>query len=449
MDSKDKAWQINRMCGVYRLSQLCIVFPGGLQRLVGLDEETPWITRMWTLQEAVTPAKCVVLYSAAADHTSQAPRDSDATFLQVPSHGKPLISVTSVYYSPLTDLLPRTMSKKTGEIRLFGHVSNGYTLLLRDALDCQGQDATTYEQRYQRYLAMWRSAVSRSSDRPQDLLLSTMGLFDISLGVGQQRSSESIMTAFVNEFRKQGILDVRVIAFRDAVRRAEAFITAQWRTLIEEFDHSFPLLENGITPTSDYELPLSHAGPPVLHDSLGREVFLGSTLLITGAEHSLHPSRIVASSSTSFSCIMTYGGKEIVHNGRWELKPFDSEKMEWISTSHGRSPEGRVPVDGGYEKDVQYMRQRSLYYALASVKNQQGIEEQFIGKTGIHLGGCCFGKDGKENFIRENYMILCWKIGKKNTEFTMSSDAKQDDVLFWSRPNLPLVSGLPVITADR
>ncbi|KDQ09995.1 hypothetical protein BOTBODRAFT_96342, partial [Botryobasidium botryosum FD-172 SS1] len=62
MDRADKAWQISRMCDVYRLCQLSIILPGGLQRLVGLDEETPWATRMWTLQEALVPSKGLVLY---------------------------------------------------------------------------------------------------------------------------------------------------------------------------------------------------------------------------------------------------------------------------------------------------------------------------------------------------------------------------------------------------
>ncbi|KAF8443852.1 hypothetical protein L210DRAFT_3643445 [Boletus edulis BED1] len=55
--SNDKHAQIKRMHQVYRSCVLCIVIPGGLQRLVCLDEETPWIRRSWTLQESLSPPK--------------------------------------------------------------------------------------------------------------------------------------------------------------------------------------------------------------------------------------------------------------------------------------------------------------------------------------------------------------------------------------------------------
>ncbi|CAL1706430.1 unnamed protein product [Somion occarium] len=440
MDSKDKAWQISRMCDVYRLCHTCIIFPGGLQRLVGLDEETPWVTRMWTLQEAIVPSRALVLYFSTDSQSSQ-------NSMLPPPHAKALTSTNLVYYSPLEDLLPTTMTKKDSEIRLFGHVSHGYALLLRDAISLQGQDVT-YEQRYQRYLATWRSAVTRSSDRPQDLLLSTMGLFGISLSEGEQRSSATIIAAFVNEFQNHGIADVRVVAFRDAVRRAETTLTMHWRQLIEEFDRSLPLLHNGIAPTSDHQLPLDRIGKPVVHDGFGQDVFLGSALLITGAEHSLHPCKIVLSSSGAFSPLVPFDGHEKEHEGRWELQPFLPERMEWVDSAHGEVPLGREPVEGGYEKDARYRRQRSLYYALATVIDDEGRQEQVPGKTGLHLGGCCVGFGGKEHFIREDYMILCWK---ESAQVAMKTavNAKLDDELFWGRPNLPMVSGLPVIQADR
>ncbi|ESK92624.1 hypothetical protein Moror_4337 [Moniliophthora roreri MCA 2997] len=435
MDNKDKAWQISRMCDVYRRCQLCIIIPGGLQRLIGLDEETPWATRMWTLQEALVPPKGLILYSA----------DSDS----IKSHAKTLSSVDSdlgIFYSPLEDLLPTTMAKKDVGVRLFGHVSHGYALLLRDALSLRGQSVSD-EQKYQRYLATWRSAVTRSSDRPQDLLLSTMGLFDISIPEGEQRSSATVITAFVNEFQQQGIMDVRVVAFRDAVRRADVAVTSQWRQLIEECDRSLPLLPNGLAPIPGHDLALDRAGQLVAHDNSKRQLFLGSALLLQGAEHSLHPCKIVVSSSGSFTCLLPYGGQEKEHDGRWELNPFLPDQMEWVAASRGAVPNGRTPVEGGYEKDVQYHRQRSLYYALATVTDSQGHLQRVPGKTGNHLGGCCFGLDGKENFVRENYMILCWKESAKTGQ-TAKIDSKIDDETFWSRPNLPAVS-FPGIRADR
>ncbi|OBZ73449.1 hypothetical protein A0H81_06667 [Grifola frondosa] len=62
-DANDKAWQISRMHQIYASCVVCLVLPGGIRRLVGLDEETPWIHRAWTLQEAVAPHRVEVLFA--------------------------------------------------------------------------------------------------------------------------------------------------------------------------------------------------------------------------------------------------------------------------------------------------------------------------------------------------------------------------------------------------
>lgn len=61
-DDDDKAWQMQRMHAVYASCELCLVVPGGLQRLAGLEEETTWIHRAWTLQEALAPGEVKVLF---------------------------------------------------------------------------------------------------------------------------------------------------------------------------------------------------------------------------------------------------------------------------------------------------------------------------------------------------------------------------------------------------
>lgn len=53
-DEDDKAWQISHMFEIYRRST-AIILPGGVQRLVTIDEETYWMDRAWTLQEAIAP----------------------------------------------------------------------------------------------------------------------------------------------------------------------------------------------------------------------------------------------------------------------------------------------------------------------------------------------------------------------------------------------------------
>lgn len=49
----DKDWQIERMYSIYKNCEQCIVLPGGLQRLASIYEETTWVARAWTYQEAM------------------------------------------------------------------------------------------------------------------------------------------------------------------------------------------------------------------------------------------------------------------------------------------------------------------------------------------------------------------------------------------------------------
>lgn len=58
---EDKNWQIKQMSEMYKRCNPCIVLPGGVQKLVRIDEETAWIHRGWTLQELLLPERAVVL----------------------------------------------------------------------------------------------------------------------------------------------------------------------------------------------------------------------------------------------------------------------------------------------------------------------------------------------------------------------------------------------------
>ena len=74
---------------------------------------------------------------------------------------------------------------------------------------------------------------------------------------------------------------------------------------------------------------------------------------------------------------VSYGDKEHPHRGSGYLLPFDPNTMEWVPASEGRIPNGRRPVDGGYETSIGGPK---LYHALAVVG---GIRTP--GKTGAHL----------------------------------------------------------------
>ena len=110
-------------------------------------------------------------------------------------------------------------------------------------------------------------------------------------------------------------------------------------------------------------------GPPPARDLDGSPVFIGSALM----ERSVHPCKIAPALNPP--CHVPYGGGEYEHTGRYDLLPVDPNTMEWVEASQGRIPNGRRPVEGGYEEHG-----GKLYHALGEVS---GV--QVPGKTGEHL----------------------------------------------------------------
>lgn len=137
----------------------------------------------------------------------------------------------------------------------------------------------------------------------------------------------------------------------------------------------------GSPPPSGYRIPLDsgdgqpfpsniqETGPPAAHDLDGSPIFLGSVLF----HSAVHPCKIGPHLHPPAQ--VAYGGGEVGHNGRYDLLPFVPEEMEWVVTGNGRIPEGRRPVEGGYEEDGS-----KLYHALAEI---EGV--RVPGKTGEHL----------------------------------------------------------------
>ncbi|KAF5377323.1 hypothetical protein D9757_008040 [Collybiopsis confluens] len=174
-------------------------------------------------------------------------------------------------------------------------------------------------------------------------------------------------------------------------------------------------------PSSGYRVPLSSnivfpsertAGRPPFHDADGvSPVFIGSAIF----DDSVHPCKIVPTLDPK--CMVPYGGTEHHHYGRYDLLPFDPTTMEFVRTSHGHIPQGRRPVEGGYEDNGMAHFLRILFYLMIDTvtgnKLYHGIGDvggvMVPGKAGTHLGGCNVSFGGKEHIIRENYDILCWR----------------------------------------
>ena len=205
-DRDDKNWHIRQMHKVYSSCRVCIVLPGGIQRLVGLDEETPWIHRSWTLQEALSPPQVIVLlawrlgsgtalsrgksrpvHEVIAGESATAPLSfvleaciagslSFTPAVLPPGFEKPFHVETSIFNSlPSRNLLndkpfwrPQRKSLTASVIAL---------MLAMDDVLSTDLDARNY--------TIWQCALLRTCSRPVDTIFSIMGLFGVDLDPAQ------------------------------------------------------------------------------------------------------------------------------------------------------------------------------------------------------------------------------------------------------------------------
>lgn len=73
---------------------------------------------------------------------------------------------------------------------------------------------------------------------------------------------------------------------------------------------------------------------------------------------------------------MSYGGEDCAHEGTTLLLPFHPETMEGVVAADGETPEGRWPVEGGYER----VGEEALFHARAVVGGVSVLGK--VGRTG-------------------------------------------------------------------
>ncbi|KAI1797571.1 hypothetical protein LXA43DRAFT_1088667 [Ganoderma leucocontextum] len=198
----DKNWHIRQMHKVYSSCRLCIVLAGGIQRLTRLDEETSWIHRTWTLQEALVPPQVVVLlawrlgsgiaqsggkskpiHEVIAGESAIAPLSFvlDACLAGsmsfTPAAAPPGTEKAFHLEASIFNTLP---SKNIFNDKPFwcphrrGCITNAVALkIAMDDVLSTDNDARNY--------AIWQSALLRTSSRPVDTVFSIMGLFGVDL----------------------------------------------------------------------------------------------------------------------------------------------------------------------------------------------------------------------------------------------------------------------------
>ncbi|KAF7977597.1 hypothetical protein HWV62_3200 [Athelia sp. TMB] len=202
----DKSWQIARMYDIYKICKVCIILPGGINRLVSDEEETAWITRAWTLQEVTAPKRAMVLFhwergagewegwqgALKGQVTEVVPEQSAMT----PLHGM----LKACYYPMALTWTPENGSDICDDISpsilgSYGESSIGSLLWALEMNDPDG-----------RATAIWQSALLRTSSRPVDMILSIMGIFGVALDARRFHKNDRIgaTIALAQEILKNG-----------------------------------------------------------------------------------------------------------------------------------------------------------------------------------------------------------------------------------------------------
>ncbi|KIL88475.1 ankyrin repeat-containing protein [Fusarium avenaceum] len=175
-ESKDDiSWQMQRMCDIYTFCKECLVVPGGIKRLADLSEETTWIHRAWTLQEAVAPPSTQCLFSwAGEDARLQTNMETPITVVQP---GKAAVadmkSLLESSFKGWCSVLDKNdnVIRESLELKLLG--KGPQLMALLGALDHKGTDG------FQN--AIWRSSFTRTAKYPADNVFSIMGILGVTL----------------------------------------------------------------------------------------------------------------------------------------------------------------------------------------------------------------------------------------------------------------------------
>ena len=190
----DRAWQIQHMYDIYKSCTECIIIPGGLSRLVPLTEETNWIHRAWTLQEALAPPSAHCLFSWSGGvcnfqsnfYVSIQEIESMAAIAEMKGllemSLKPRFSIQKL--GPNSDIISEEDSDF--EIVIFGNRGEQFSQIgaLIGALDLRGQEGMAN--------AIWRSSFMRTAKFPRDMVFSIMGLLGITLDASKYKEPDRI-----------------------------------------------------------------------------------------------------------------------------------------------------------------------------------------------------------------------------------------------------------------
>ncbi|KAK7464824.1 hypothetical protein VKT23_006031 [Stygiomarasmius scandens] len=199
----DKRWQIREMYNIYHSCIVCIVLPGGLRWLVPIDEETNWIHRGWTLQEALAPPSIFVLFAWKFGQCNVRTGDQfwDNTIEEVIPNKSAMTSLTLLLDACTSGFISFKYRDQPVIVntRLFGTFASPNMTVLSVLMS---KDSPVYTKQY----AVWKSALMRTSSRPVDMVFSIMGLFGVILDPGAFTPNDRIgaTVALARQVLQQG-----------------------------------------------------------------------------------------------------------------------------------------------------------------------------------------------------------------------------------------------------
>ncbi|KDQ10059.1 hypothetical protein BOTBODRAFT_36503 [Botryobasidium botryosum FD-172 SS1] len=201
----DKNWQIKNMHRVYSACSICLILPDGVGHLADAEKETSWIKRGWTLQEAVAPKKePLVLFSwkhgtghlkDEPDYDNPLMENEETWWLSIievtprrcaQCSIRDLLHLTAYQFRDLLFFYPRDLSRARMRVAKPVVLGSSECRLspLRDAFSPRREEG--------RAAAIWRSAITRASSRPVDMIFSIMGLFGVTLEVGDFHKDDRV-----------------------------------------------------------------------------------------------------------------------------------------------------------------------------------------------------------------------------------------------------------------
>lgn len=176
----DASWQIKNMYRIYTACKACLVLPGGLRRLADLAEETSWIQRAWTLQEAVAPPQVNCIFQWPWGKSVQLQAHFPVMITDIETGTSGMAGLKNLLSGSLVSMKMQSTEKKRRELGVQPINIFGNTKTVRSSIEAL-LGALNHNNKAIRAGAIWRSALLRTSSRPVDMIFSIMGLLGVML----------------------------------------------------------------------------------------------------------------------------------------------------------------------------------------------------------------------------------------------------------------------------